>query len=219
MGNFLEIISQLVVAHPSWTQGIIAGGMIVQAELTILLSVFLIIDGELRWMDFFVVALGSLVLAETLVYILGRSLRTTRFGWKLYYRTRGNRTLQLYAYYLKTHLVKLFVVSKFLVGTNLVILLLTGWIKTTFRRFLSAYLPSIALWFFGMTAIAYFLMSGLHYLKSEKIFRQIEIGIMIVIAVIFCGEFLLRKILKKKVFAGKEIPASLADIEEEEKKK
>jgi len=48
-----------------------------------------------------------------------------------------------------------------------------------------------------MSAIAYFLMSGLHYLNSKRIFRQVEIVIAVVVVLVIFGETILRKALRK----------------------
>ena len=165
-----------------------------------------------------IAAIGSLLVAETFVYLIGRIIRHTRFGWKLYYKLKPNRKVQIYSYYLTQNLGKLFVVAKFLVGTNLIILLLTGWTKTPFGKFFKSHLVSVSIWFATMTLVSYFLASGTFYLKSEKVFRRVEIGALIAVAFVFVGEYFLRETLKRKMFAKKDITA-LEDEEENEHNK
>lgn len=197
MDNFLDSLGQLVLRYPSWSYAIIGIGMLIQGELTVLLSVFLIVNKALSWGGFLIATLAAAFIAENFLYFLSRGLRHTRFGWRLYYKLKSSRRTQFYLYYLKTNLTKLLITSRFLIATNFIIMLLVGWSKTKYGRFLKSYLLSLLLWFATMTFIAYFLMSGLTYLRSEKIFRQIEIGVAFVVILIFAGEYLLKKLLGK----------------------
>ena len=199
MGNFLDNLSQLVLHYPSWTYAIIGVGILIQGELTVLLSVFLVINKSITWTGFLIVAPAALLVAENFLYFASRALRHTRFGWRLYKKLKPRRKIQFYLYYLKTNLTKLLITSRFLIATNFIILVLVGWSKTKFGKFFKSYFLSLLLWFGAMTLIAYFLISGLTYLKSEKLFRQIEIGIAIIVVLILFGEYLLRKVLKKAV--------------------
>lgn len=197
MGNALEYASSWILQNPSWTDLIIGGGIILQGELTILLSVYLIINESITWWQFITVALLTLIVGESMVYFFGRILRNTRFGWKYYKKIKANKKIQSYTYYLKTNMGKLLILAKFLPATNFMILGLIGWSKTKFGKFIKAYIISVVIWFGSMTAVAYFFMSGLHYLRSAKIFREVEIGIVIIFILIFFGEQILRKTFRK----------------------
>jgi membrane protein DedA with SNARE-associated domain len=197
VGNILDSLGQLVIQYPTWSHFIIGGAVLIQGELAILLSVYLVINKSLSWGDFVAATLGTLVVAETLVFLIGRALRNTRFGWRFYKKRKSNKKIQGYTYYLRTNLMKLLIIAKFLVGVNFIVLLLAGWSRTKLAHFLRAYLPSVILWFVSMTAVAYFFNSGLNYLKTEKIFHNAEIGIIIIFVLIFAGENLMRRIIKK----------------------
>lgn len=196
MGNILEHISQLALNYPTWREFIIGIAILLQGEIAILLSVYLIINKSLTWSEFFAIALGTLVIAENLLYITGRIIRTSRFGWKLSRKIKEKRSFNPYFFYIKKNLIKLLVISKFL-GINLITLPVVGWSRVTFRKFFKSYAISLTIWFSSMTLVAYGFNSGLHYLKSEKIFRDIEIGILIIAALIIGGEYALRKIWKR----------------------
>jgi membrane protein DedA with SNARE-associated domain len=94
-------------------------------------------------------------------------------------------------------MTKLLIITKFIPATNLMIIALIGWSKTKFGIFFKSYLKSVLLWFGSMAVLAYFLMSGLHYLRSSKIFKRVEIAILVIFVIIFAGEHVLSKILKK----------------------
>ncbi|MEK7512887.1 MAG: hypothetical protein AAB601_01675, partial [Patescibacteria group bacterium] len=103
----------------------------------------------------------------------------------------------IYTHYLRENMKKLFVAAKFLPGTILIILLLTGWSRVRLGTFLASYFVSLGLWFGSMTLVAYVLMSELHYLKSAEIFREVEIAIGVIVVLIIIGEHLFRKRLRK----------------------
>ncbi len=197
MDNLMEIAGAWVIHNPTWTDAILGISMIIQGELTILLSMYLAISGKITWLQFVLPTLGTIIFAETFIYLMGRTIRNTRFGWKFSKKIKGNRRVQTYTYYLKQNMTKLLIVTKFIPATNLMIMALIGWSKTKFGTFFGSYLKSVLLWFGSMTVVAYFLMSGLHYLSSTKTFKQAEIGILLVFVAIFAGEHIFSKFLKK----------------------
>ncbi len=217
MGHFLNTLGQLIVQYPAWTHFIIGVAILIQGELTILLSVFLIVSGKLPWSELLIVAPLALIFGETIIYMTGRMLRNTRFGWKLYRnKIKQNKRFQSYFYYLKTNLTKLLIGAKFLIGMNVFVILLAGWTKTKFRTFMKSYLTGVVIWFTAVTVFSYFFMSGLTYLKTEKIFKQAEYGIIIVIVFIFLFEFVLKRIVRRGIpFQGKEDIGKI--LEEDEK--
>ncbi|MFA6407428.1 MAG: hypothetical protein WCV80_01840 [Candidatus Paceibacterota bacterium] len=218
MDNLLDSLGQLVIHYPSWANVIIAAIILIQGEFAVLLSVFLIVSGNLTWGAYLLTAPTALLVGETFAYFVGRTLRNTRFGWKLYRnKIKPNKKYQPYFYYLKMNLTKLLVASKFLVGANLFILLLVGWSKTKFGIFMKSYIKGLAFWFISMTTLAYFLMSGLNYLKTAKLFKQAEYGLVLVFILIFGFEFLLKKSIQKGIpfkTKGEDMSTFLEDEEE-----
>jgi membrane protein DedA with SNARE-associated domain len=215
MDNLFEHLGTLVAAYPAWSNIIIAIATLLQGEVAILFSMYLVISGQLSIGQFVLSAMGGLFVGETFLYFLGRTVRHTRFGWKLYYKLKPNRRIQLYTYYLKKNLKKLLIAAKFLIGTNLVILVLVGWSKTKPGEFLKAYLLSLICWFVSMSAVAYFLASGVYLLRSENIFRNIEIGIVVVLALMIGGEMLLKRFLAKRMFGSVEAADLKGAVDEE----
>lgn len=198
MDNALAVLGDLVAQYPSWTKLILGGAMLLQGEIAILFAVFLAVAGTISWADYFIATLSGLIIGETSVYIFGRFLRHTRFGWKWYHDHKESRKLQLYTYYLKQNLVKLFIITKFIPGTNFVVLTLTGWSRTKFWHFFKSYMASVVVWFSSMTLLAYGVNSGLEYLRGENIFKQVEYGIGGLVIIILVGENLLRRFVNKK---------------------
>lgn len=199
MGSILDNLGQLIVQYPAWKYPLIAGGMILQGEVAILILVYLVVNQSLTWKEFILVGLSALFIGESLVYAGGKILRHTRLGWRIYKKIKPNRRLQFYFFYLRKNLIKLFIISKFLPATNFVLFFLTGWTKTKWRQFAKSYLTSLFIWFTTMSIVAYFLVSGLYYLKVTRVFRQVEIGILILILIVFGVEYVLKRLLKKTV--------------------
>lgn len=197
MSNLLAHVTGWILLNPSWTDLILAAGILVQGELTILLAVFLIVNRSLTWGQFIGTTLPALFIGEIAVYVLGRILRTTRFGWRFHKRKKKSRRNQFYTYHLKRHMGKLFFVGKFIPATNFIMIFLTGWTRTKFGEFLKAYTKSALFWFASITLVSYFLMSGLSLLHTERVVRDVEIGIAIVFVLIFGVEQLLRYLFKK----------------------
>lgn len=198
MSNLVDIFSGLVAQYPSWTYAILGVGTLLQGEAAILFAVYLLINKVITWPEFLGSTLSGLIIGETLVYLFGKTMRNTRFGWKFYYKKKSNKKLQLYTYYLKKNMIKLFIIAKFIPGTNLLIFILSGWSRIRFGKFMKAYLASVIVWFSAMTIFAYSVMSGITYLRTTKIVKQAEIGIAIFIVLIIFGEYFLRKYLRKK---------------------
>ncbi len=199
MDSFLDSLGQLVLQYPAWSHWIIAAGMLLQGEITIFVSMYLINDHSLGWLDFLIPAFGSVIVADYFLYLVGRGLRATRFGWKFYRKIKPKRRTQFYLFYIRENLNKLIVFSKFLFGANIVLMLAIGWARTKFTRFMRSHLMSVSLWFAAMILVAYSLSSGLYYLKSTETFKQVEIILAVLVVFIFFGEYLLKKALGKHI--------------------
>jgi len=216
----MDGLGALIQQYPAWGHFIIGIAMLIQGELGIFLATFLIAQGNLEWADYLIFAPLMMFVGESFVYIFGRFMRTTRFGWKIYkHKIKPNKKYQPYFYYLRTNLTKLLISARFLVGVNFFVLFLSGWSKIKYGKFLKSYIPGLLMWFGSMTIIAYFFMSGLSYLKNEKIFKQAEYGIIVLLLIFFGVEFLVKKYMKNKTpFGGKDDVGGFLDDEEDEKK-
>ena len=216
----MDGLGALIQQYPTWGHFIIGIAILIQGELGVFLATFLIAQGSLGWVDYLIFAPVTMLVAESLVYVFGKFMRTTRFGWKIYRnKIKPNKKYQPYFYYLRTNLTKLFISARFLVGVNFFVLFLSGWSKTKYGKFLKSYLSGLILWFGSMTIVAYFFMSGLSYLKHEKIFKQAEYGIVVLLLIFFAIEFFVKKYMSKKSpFGGKDEIGKFLDDEEDEKK-
>ena len=199
MNSFFDSLGTLVVQYPAWSHWLIALGMVLQGEITIFVSMYLIANHSIGWTDFLIPAFGSVIVVDYFLYFVGRGLRNTRFGWKFYKKIKAKRRTQWYLYYVRENLNKLILMSKFLFGGNIIILTAVGWAKTKFGRFARAHFLSVSLWLACMIAIMYSMASGLFYLKSTASLKQVEIGIGVLVLVIFIGEYVLKRALGKRV--------------------
>ncbi len=210
MDSFLTGLGHWIATYPAWTHWIIAGGMIIQGEITIFVSVYLVLNNAIGWSDFLIPAIASVICTDTFLYIVGRSMRNTRFGWRLYRKTKASRRAQSYLYYARENTVKMLIGSKFLLGTNIIAMLAIGWAKIKPDRFFRAEFAGVLTWFSGITIIAYFMGSGLHYLQSAKIFKQAEFLIAAGAIIVIGGEYILKRVVGK-IEAAKEKMTELAN--------
>lgn len=197
MDNLIEQLGLWVVNNPAWTKFIISAGIIIQGEITVLLSLFLVVQKSLTFWEFATTALIALFVGEICVYFLGKALRNTRFGWRIYRKIKGKRKIQLYTYYLRQNTWRVFITAKFIPGLNLIMLLLLGWTKITFKKFIKIHIPIALFWFAVTSTAAYFINSGLHYLRTEKIFENIEYIILGIIILFFLLEYVAKKLIFK----------------------
>lgn len=199
MDNIIHTLTGFIAEYPATSDYILGAAVILQGDLAILLAMLLIVGGALTWGHYAVLMLGTLMGGELFLYFLGRAIRNTRFGWRWYRKKKASRRVQYYSYYITQNLTKLMITARFLVGVNFLVLLLAGWSRTKFSSFLKSYLVGLLTWFVAVSAIAYSLMTGLSYLRTEKVFRKIEIAIVAVIVLFFIGEFFVKKMLRKKI--------------------
>lgn len=197
MGGLLDNLGQIVLTHQAWSHYLIAIGIVIQGEITVLVSVYLVINGSLGWLDFLIPAFLGILISDYALYLAGRLFRDTRFGWKMYRKLKQNKTSQFYTYYVSQNLRKIIVLSKFLIGTNFVAMLAVGWTKVKFSKFAKAHLIAVVSWLLGITLVAYFLAGGVYLLKAEKVFKQVEIGIAAVLLILIGGEIFLKRMLGK----------------------
>lgn len=196
--GILDNTSELVAQYPAWSHWIIAVAILIQGEVTVLVSVFLVASHHLGWYDFIIPAVSSIIFGDLLLFWGGKALRNTRIGWRWYRKIKHNRRAQFYFYYVKENVNKLMIISKFLVGANIFAVLAVSWSRIGFGKFMRSQVLSVVLWFTSATAIAYFLASGFSLLVSKEIFQKIEIAAVVgMILIFFVGEHFLKKKLNK----------------------
>jgi membrane protein DedA with SNARE-associated domain len=209
MNNLLEHLGLLALRNPEWTSVILGLGILIQGEITILLAIYLVIGKHISLLQFIIAGLTGLFVGELFIYTLGKTLRGTRFGWKFYRKMKTNRRVQVYTYYLKRNTARVLFVAKFLPGMNALTLLLLGWTKTKWGKFLKIYIPSALFWFGTTSVVAYFISSGLYYLRASRTFKDIEFIILGIIILFFIAEYIIKRLINSS--APKDI--DLADEE------
>lgn len=205
MESLMDYLTQFVLAHQSWSYYIVALGIILQGEITFLVAMYLVINHSLDFWYVFLSAFCGVFVSDYFLYFLGKKLRNTKFGWRLYRKIKEDKKTQFYSYYVSQNLKKVIILSKFLIGTNIIVLLTIGWTKVKFGRFFKAHLESLFIWFLVMFTVSYFLAGGAYILKAGKIFKQAEIIIIAIFIALIFGEILLKKFINKII--GLEIAA------------
>jgi len=193
----MEILSRFVLNHQEWSYYIIFLGTILQGEITLLVSMYLVIDKSLNLWLVLLYAVSAVIISDYFLYFLGRKIRNTKLGWKFYRKIKNSKKNQIYTYYISKNLAKMIIVSKFLIGANILIMTMIGWSKVKFGKFFKNYFFSVIPWFIFVSALSYFFASGAYFLKAEKIFKQVEIIIAAVFILFVLGEVFLKNVFQK----------------------
>lgn len=191
--SLMDNLSEFVLNYPSWSHVILALGIVLQGELTVLLSMYLIANGDLTWFGFIAVSFVAFFIAETFLYFLGRYLKDTKTGEWLKRKIPYGEKIENY---IQNNAVKVIVIAKFIIGSTIIVMFLTGWSQIKFKEFIKAQILSVAVWLPPISVLAYGLVYGLWYLKSTKVFSRVEIGIAIIAIIMLGGEYILKKIFK-----------------------
>lgn len=192
MTSLLDVLGQWVINNYSWRHVIIALGILIQGEITVLISVYLILNNYLGWGGFLLSIAIGLFVYEGFFYVLGRSLKDTPFGLRLEKKIPFNEKIH---YYLNNHIDKFLILSKFIVYVNVGVIFLSGWMKYRFKSFIKNRIIANTIWLTVITTGAFFVIGGLSLLRL----RQMEIAILILLVLIFSWKHLLKKFLGKEI--------------------
>lgn len=198
MASLLDILGQWVINHYSWRHVIIALGILIQGEITVLISVYLILNNYLGWGGFLLSIAIGLFVYEVFFYVLGRSLKDTPLGLWLEKKIPFNEKIH---YYLNHHIDKFLVLSKFVVYVNVGVIFLSGWMKYRFKSFIKNRVIANTIWLTVITTGAFFVIGGLSLLRL----RQMEIAILVLLILIFGSKHLLKKFLGKEIAIEKRV--------------
>ena len=147
---------------------IIAVSILIQGERrTVLVGVFLVANHNLSWSDFLIPSISSLIVGDIFIFLFGRLIRNTRFSWKFYRKIKHRRRTQFYFHYVRENIVKLMIISKFLVVANIFAVLVISWSKVSFAKFMKSQFISIFLCPF-FTAVTLLLRYRLHLFALGK---------------------------------------------------
>ncbi len=222
MGNVLDGLSGLIAHNQVLGSFLIGLSVIIQGETAAVLSTYLIASRKLSWVDYLVPAFSAIMISDYLLFFVGRRLRKSRFGWKLYRRLKDNRNMQLYHYYVSKKLGAFIILSKFLIGINLLAIFSAGWGKIKFSTFFKSHLKAVLIWLFSVSAVAYLAALGLYSLTVNKVFKGMEFFIIGLVVVLIGSEWLFKKVLwgrmsfeKKAAKIGEAIDAAADQAEED----
>lgn len=195
MANLLDIAGQFIMTHYAWRHLIIALGILIQGELTVLLSMYLILNNYLGWGGFFLSVAIGLFAYESFFYLLGKYFKDTALGKKIEKKIPHHAKMQ---FYLHKNATLFLILSKFVVYFNLAILLLSGWTKMSSAKFFKHRLVANAIWL-GLNGFIYFFVaSGYNLLSSQKILHRTELGVFaVIILIIFGSKYFLKRMIEK----------------------
>lgn len=191
MTTLIDVLGQWVIDHYTWRYLIIATGAFIQGEITIFIAVTLILNNYLDWGGYVLAVLSGLAFYEIFLFWLGKSLKNAPLGKKWEMKIMKSEKMQRY---LRHHMDHFLIISKFLIYINVGAIVLSGLMNMKFRKFLTNRLIANVLWLSAITVGSYLILSGLTLLKL----KQIEIGMVVFLILVFIANALLRKQLTKE---------------------
>lgn len=192
--NILDSLSQFALYHKSWTYALTGIAIIIQGEVAVLLSTYLINAQKITWTGFIIVSLGALAIEEILLFYLGQTLKNTEIGNRLINKLPLREKIQTI---INGNITKSLILAKFMWVSRIAVFW-SGYSGVPFKKFAKASAIGITLWFTAVTSISYLLMSGL--IKSEKgKSMKIELTLLFIIILVFIAEAVLKKALRKNI--------------------
>jgi len=191
MTPLLENLGEWILNNYSLRHLILAVGVVIQGEITILIAVYLILRNYLGWGGFLLAIGTGLLVYEAFFYALGRLLQGTERGLRLKERILRRPMMHVF---LHNHVDKFLVLSKFIVYVNVGIIILSGLMNIGLKRFIKGRFFANLLWAGSMIGGSFLILSGLTLLKLH----QIEIAMLVLLIALFGFKHLVKKIIGKE---------------------
>lgn len=183
-----------ILAHEALLYPLIALVIMIQGEIAILTSLYLIRLGHLAWSWFIIIALVAIVIEETAIFLAGALLGKTTFGKKLITKVPFNQKIHAF---LHGNIFHSLCVAKFMWISRLIVFWF-GHSGLNTRKFLKNDIPSVIIWLATITAICYVLLSVFGAVDEETALHRIELSLPVLLIVIFLIELLIRRLFRKR---------------------
>ncbi len=190
MTPLLENLGEWILNNYSWRHLIFALGVVIQGEITILIGIYLILKNYLGWGGFLLAIGGGLLVYEAFFYTLGRLLQDTARGLRLKDKILSRPRMHMF---LHNHADKFLVLSKFIVYINVGVIMLSGLMNISVKRFVKGRVTANVLWASSMIAGSYLILSGLTLLKLH----QVEFAMLVLLLMVFGFKHLVTKVIGK----------------------
>ncbi|TSC81692.1 MAG: hypothetical protein G01um101420_889 [Parcubacteria group bacterium Gr01-1014_20] len=134
--------------------------------------------------------------SDMLWYLLGRTLRDTRFGNFL--RNKFSRIKKLKDYINEDTLNWIFL-AKFVSSTNAPFVFLTGWAKVSFKKFFRVSIFAIANWTILIMVITYLLKTTFSPIISIAILKSLEVLLIFGAIIFLVANYILGRLFRRGV--------------------
>lgn len=202
MANLLEIVGNFSDFHPWLIYLFILFGSFIQGEMTVLLSVYLVINRQLPFTGFLTAILFGALMKDLTVYYLARKLKNTKLGLKIHQRLN----YEPIEFYLKSSPFSLLTFTRFVFAAGVPVMFLAGWTNLRFKTFIKALGFSFIIWLTTFTTLSYVIMSQVSYYKTSIIFRNFEITLLIIFVIVILSKRKLAKLFRTYI----KIPRSVS---------
>lgn len=168
---------------------------IVRGELATLFSVYLIQMGYMGWTKLILIGFFSVMLSDIILYYIGKHGKDTKI---ISYIEKKVKSADKLEKFLHNHTKKALILTKFTMGLGSVTIVLSGWSKINFKRFLKINTLANALWFGFIIILSFILIQVLGFIGAKNAFDYIVIIVGVGIIFIFLLEYIARKIFEKE---------------------
>ncbi len=186
-----QIVSVGIIAYP-----IIFVSMMIEGDVVIFISFFLVSSGILDPATTFLVVFFGTIIGDTLWYHVGLTSEPKN-KLSLWILNSSSKLTSKFDNHIKEKTFRAVFVSKFTYGFHHLILLRAGIIKTNFRKFIEIDILATIIWIIIIGSLGY--ASGASFELIKHKLEHSELGVLAaVIIFIIIGE-IISKILRKKI--------------------
>lgn len=193
LDGFLGSIGEFIVTNPLLGFFLLALVFIVRGETAILISAVFVAQGYLTWPQVWILAFTSVILGDNAVYWFGRIIKDTKLS---HWIEKRMGFLPKFREYILKHFVKIALFIKYTVGLTLITITSSGWAGVKFKKFFFWHTLGVTIWLFVMSGVSHLFVSGLGYLRASEVLKNIEVGILIILAVVIFVEILIQRAFK-----------------------
>jgi len=185
-----------VLQHYAWRYFIIAAGMWVQHEITMVLSIYLVLHHYLGWFGFIVSILAGSFAYEASIYTFGRFAKGTAIGRFI---ERKIPRYEKLGFHLHKNSDVFLVLSRFVAYMSSGTVFLSGFTKMPVKRFARGRAIANILWFIIIGGASYLLLTGYGFIDPKLIHRFELVVLVLIVGIIIGSKHLAKKVIVKTI--------------------
>ena len=190
-------LEHFVANHPFVSYAVIFIGMFIEGEIFFLTGTLFTIKGHLNWLPLIIVSFGGVFLGDLAWYFFGRASAQTHFRpWleKRMHRYHGWIGERFGDGYFHTALF-----SKFIYYVNRAVPFFAGWHRMSLKKFAKTHFFTGLLWIGAIAGVGFLLQNLVIAVGVKPVLRRLELVIIGLIILFVGGEYLVKRVLFKRI--------------------